>query len=117
VRQARRSAATGDGPTFLEALTYRYEGHNTGQVINYRTQDELDDWRASKDPIHRLEQALVAAGRLAPGDGEEFAETARQTVDDAIEFSESSPWPDAREVAAGVTATELNVGAHRCTMS
>ena len=48
--QARERAAAGEGPTFIEASTYRYEGHSTGQVINYRTIDEVREWRETARP-------------------------------------------------------------------
>ncbi len=60
--EARQQAAEGGGPTFIEALTYRYEGHSTGQVINYRTIDEVREWRDTRDPIQRLRLALDASG-------------------------------------------------------
>ena len=47
-RDARDRAARGEGPTFIEAQTYRYEGHSTGQIINYRTVEEVDEWRGTR---------------------------------------------------------------------
>ena len=41
-REAHQRAVAGGGPTFIEALTYRYYGHNTGEVPNYRSQDEVE---------------------------------------------------------------------------
>src|SRR5438067_6040762 len=53
-REARERAARGEGPTFIEAVTYRYRGHNTGEVANYREDEEIEHWRTTKDPIERL---------------------------------------------------------------
>ena len=66
VRPGRPESAPrrGEGPTFIEASTYRYEGHSTGQVINYRTIEEVREWRDTRDPIQRLRLALDAAGAL-----------------------------------------------------
>ena len=61
VHAAAERARAGGGASFVEARTYRYEGHNTGQIITYRTDDEVADWRL-RDPINRFSAALAAAG-------------------------------------------------------
>ena len=103
-REAHQRAASGHGPTFIEAVTYRYFGHNTGEVPNYREQAEVELWRSTKDPIERLRQAMERAGRL---DADRFAElqaSAREIVADAIRFADESPLPDPATAALGVTA-------------
>ena len=60
VREARDRAAQGGGPTFIEAQTYRYYGHNTGEVVTYRTAEEVETWKRQKDPIQRLWYRLAA---------------------------------------------------------
>jgi TPP-dependent pyruvate/acetoin dehydrogenase alpha subunit len=94
MRAARARALAGEGPTFIETRTYRYEGHNVGDTQNYRTSSEVDDWRRSRDPIERLRNRLREGGAL---DDDAFAaieQEARDVVDDAIAFAEASPWPD-----------------------
>jgi TPP-dependent pyruvate/acetoin dehydrogenase alpha subunit len=94
VHGARERAVCGDGPTFLEMRTYRYEGHNVGDVQNYRELAEVEDWRTHRDPITRLRQHLETTGLLDPGGYEAAVGRARQVVEDAIAFAEASPWPD-----------------------
>ncbi|HSZ98816.1 MAG TPA: thiamine pyrophosphate-dependent dehydrogenase E1 component subunit alpha [Streptosporangiaceae bacterium] len=94
VRGARERAVGGGGPTFLEMKTYRYEGHNVGDVQNYRQLAEVEDWRTHRDPITRLRQHLEQAGILGPDGYDAAVERARQVVADAIAFAEASPWPD-----------------------
>jgi TPP-dependent pyruvate/acetoin dehydrogenase alpha subunit len=92
-RRARERALAGQGPTFIEALTYRYEGHSVGDVQNYREKSEVTAWLESRDPIDRLRQYLGARGQL---DEDAFAEAtarAQAIVADAVEFAEASPWP------------------------
>jgi pyruvate dehydrogenase E1 component alpha subunit len=101
-REARDRAASGEGPTFIEAITYRYNGHNTGEIAAYRTQDEIEEWRRTRDPIEGLRRALESGGRLSGTGFAELADRARQTVADAIAFSESSPLPDPQTATAGV---------------
>ncbi len=94
VRCARERAVSGGGPTFLEMRTYRYEGHNVGDVQNYRQVAEVEDWRTHRDPITRLRQHLEQAGILGPDGYDAAVERARHVVADAIAFAEASPWPD-----------------------
>jgi TPP-dependent pyruvate/acetoin dehydrogenase alpha subunit len=98
VRRARERAVAGDGPTFLEARTYRYEGHNVGDVQNYRAAAEVAGWRANRDPISRLRERLEGNGVLGPGGYEDADRRAREAVADAIAFAEQSAWPDTADV-------------------
>jgi TPP-dependent pyruvate/acetoin dehydrogenase alpha subunit len=109
-REARDRAARGEGPTFIEARTYRYEGHSTGQIINYRTAEEVDDWRGTKDPIQRLRIALHEVSGLDDEAFDEMAHNAREIVQDAIAFADESPFPDPSEATRDVTAVELGLG-------
>ncbi len=102
--EARERAAAGEGPSFIEAVTYRYHGHNTGEVAEYRTEDEVEHWRRTKDPIERLRRALEKAGRMDPARFEELEAQAKGVVEDAIRFADESPLPDPATATAGVTA-------------
>jgi len=64
VQRAVASAAGGSGPTLIEALTYRIEGHtNADDATRYRRQDEVEGWLA-RDPLARIRQHLIARGLL-----------------------------------------------------
>jgi pyruvate dehydrogenase E1 component alpha subunit len=108
--EARARASRGEGPTFIEANTYRYEGHNTGQIINYRTKEQVEVWRATKDPIRRLQIALDEAGVRDGVTFEGMLKTARATVQDAIDFAEKSPFPDPGTATRDVTSVDLGLG-------
>lgn len=103
VSAARERALAGEGPTFIEALTYRYQGHSTGQVINYRTAEEVEEWKLVRDPIARLRRALTAAGQLDDDGYGALCAAAREEVAAAIAFADASPWPDLATADAGVT--------------
>jgi pyruvate dehydrogenase E1 component alpha subunit len=107
--RARERALNGEGPTFIEALTYRYKGHNTGDTENYRERSEVEHWRQTKDPIGRMARALEVAGRLTATGLEEIHSLARQRVESAVRFAEQSPWPDAAQAGSGVTAIDARV--------
>ncbi len=101
--EARKRASSGDGPSFIETVTYRYHGHQTNEVVNYRTTEELEHWRRTRDPIERLRRAMEDSGRLEPGRFEELEANAREVVQDAIRFAEESPQPDPATTAKNVT--------------
>jgi TPP-dependent pyruvate/acetoin dehydrogenase alpha subunit len=109
VRSARERAVSGGGPAFLEMRTYRYEGHNVGDVQNYRELAEVADWRAHRDPISRLRQQLEQTEILGPGAFDAAASRARLVVDDAIAFAEESPWPATAGVMRSWPPVPLNV--------
>jgi pyruvate dehydrogenase E1 component alpha subunit len=93
VRTARERAATGEGPTLLEAKTYRYRGHFEGDSEPYREESEKERWRAERDPIDRFVASLRERGELDDGTLAELEEGAREEIDDAIEFARESPEP------------------------
>ncbi len=104
VMAAADRARAGDGPTFLEMLTYRYKGHNSGEVIRYRTEDEVSQWRSSRDPIERFSARLTDAGLLTSEQLTSLVDRARDTVDRAVTFAEESPCSDPSTAAENVSA-------------
>jgi acetoin:2,6-dichlorophenolindophenol oxidoreductase subunit alpha len=97
-RQARERAIAGGGPTFIEARTYRYEGHNVGDVQNYREKQEVAEWRAERDPIERFRRRLIDEGVIDEAGYIEIEARAHATVADAIAFADASPWPSTADV-------------------
>lgn len=104
VSRAAERARAGDGPTFLEFLTYRFLGHNSGEVIRYRTTEELSRWRGSRDPIENFAALLTEAGLLDAAGLAAIGETAAATVADAVTFAEEAPWPDPSTAADNVSS-------------
>jgi pyruvate dehydrogenase E1 component alpha subunit len=92
VARAVARARGGDGPTVLEARTYRHFGHSRTDPAKYRPEDEVREWLA-RDPL------LVAKAQLADhGVGEDEVakadERAERLVADAIEGAKAAPEPD-----------------------
>lgn len=105
VREAVRSgverARSGEGPTFIECLTYRLRGHYEGDPAKYRELSEISEWKA-KDPIARLANALKEKGILSEKEISEAEPRARKLVDEAVQFALAAPWPDAGDLTSQV---------------
>jgi len=89
-------ARAGEGPTFIEAKTYRYYDHvgMKGLRIPYRTDEEIEEWRR-RDPIVALETSLAEQGILSPDEAAAVESSLRQEVLDAISAAEQASPPDA----------------------
>ncbi len=103
VRQAVQKARSGEGPTYIEAITYRFRGHSISDPGTYRSEQEKKIWQ-ERDPIPNFAAFLVEAGHftaqeLAAVDGEE-----RELIKAAIRFAEESPDPDPEELWTDVYA-------------
>jgi acetoin:2,6-dichlorophenolindophenol oxidoreductase subunit alpha len=90
-RRAIDHARSGDGPAFLEALTYRFVGHSRSDPGAYRPDGELDRWR-ERDPI-----TVLAAQLAAEGIGEARLEEIRREMTGELERMReqglAAPWP------------------------
>jgi len=99
-KEAVERARRGDGPTFIEAKTYRLVPHSSDDDDRrYRTQEEVDEW-ARKDPIPRFQAWLEKRGLLDKRALEELQRRVAQEVDEATAYAESAP------LAAPETALE-----------
>lgn len=100
---AVRRARAGAGPSFIECLTYRLRGHYEGDPAKYRELSEKAEWR-EKDPILRLTKILTEKNLASSAEIHDAEQTARRLVEEAADFSLSSPWPEPSEVASQVFA-------------
>ena len=108
VSEAVRRARAGEGPTLVEAKTYRYLDHaaNMGRDLKYRTIDEIEDWR-KRDPLLLFSQRLtkelgVTATDISMADAEVADEVAA-----ALEFARSSPFPPSADAFSDVYGDRL----------
>ncbi len=101
--KAAAHARSGKGPFILEMKTYRYRGHSMSDPGKYRTREEIDEVRRTRDPIEHLQERIEAAGladqaRLKAIDGE-----VRALIADAAEFARTAPEPEPAELYTDVT--------------
>ena len=95
-RQAIAHARSGEGPFFLESITYRYRGHSMGDPERYRKQEEVRKWQAD-DPIGKVEKVLLERG-VPQSEIEAKEAEAEKTVAEAEQFAEESPYPPPEEL-------------------
>jgi pyruvate dehydrogenase E1 component alpha subunit len=102
VRQAVETAAAtaraGDGPTLIEAVSYRFRGHSIADPAQYRTREEEAQWKANRDPIQLFEAKLKEAGLATDDVLKANTERAAATVEDAATFAEESDFPPSDEL-------------------
>ncbi|MFO8076203.1 MAG: thiamine pyrophosphate-dependent dehydrogenase E1 component subunit alpha [Egibacteraceae bacterium] len=94
VDEAVRRARDGQGPSLIEAQTWRYYGHFEGDPLTYRTKEQDAEVR-THDPIAQFAAKLEATGIAERGDLEVIDARCRQAVDDAVAFAKESPYPEA----------------------
>jgi pyruvate dehydrogenase E1 component alpha subunit len=91
VRDARKRAIAGEGPTLIEAQVYRLGPHSTSDdPKRYRTDAELAEWRA-RDSIGRVREELVAQGKWTEAADQKLAEELREEIGAALKEAESTP--------------------------
>lgn len=98
VARARR----GDGPSFIEAKTYRFYNHHGIQNLGlkYRSDDEVANWKA-RDPIDVLQERMLERG-VAKEELEGVWAKVRADIEEAIAFADASPVPTADQLTADV---------------
>jgi pyruvate dehydrogenase E1 component alpha subunit len=100
-RQAVDRARRGEGPTFIECVTYRQRGHSRTDPGKYRPDDEVRAW-LNYDPITLFKAWLIEQGLMDENQYNQLRESVLQEINEAAEFAESSPWPDTSEIMTDI---------------
>jgi len=94
VKYAADKARRGDGPTFVELVTYRVSAHSSSDdPSRYRDESVTEIWRGQRDPIRRLDAYLIGRGWLAAGERDALAQQIDAEVRAAIARQEAIPLP------------------------
>lgn len=99
IRQAAERARAGQGPTLVEAVTYRWRGHSKSDRQAYRTREEVKLWQ-QRDPIRRFANLLG----LSDEELNRYIEEAKARIEAAVAFAQASPEPDVSTILEGVYA-------------
>lgn len=99
--EATLRARAGEGPTLIEAKTYRYYGHYEGDSLRYRSRDEEQLYRA-RDPIVNFERRVLGENLLTAAELAGIEEKAQTEVESAIKFAHQSPYPNPEQCLTDV---------------
>ncbi len=102
VSAAAERARRGEGPSVIEARTYRHYGHSRADPAKYRPAEELESWMR-RDPLDIARRRLEAAG-VAPDAIAQAGERAARVVADAVEEAKAAPGPDPADALSDVWA-------------
>src|SRR5579863_5984908 len=97
VTEAAARAREGDGPSLIEAVTYRFRGHSMSDPAEYRSRREERIWQ-ERDPIKNLRRKLLHDHRTSEGRLDEIDAEVGAVIDDAVKFAEESPEPSLDEL-------------------
>jgi pyruvate dehydrogenase E1 component alpha subunit len=90
--EAIRRAREDRQPVLVEAVTYRFRGHSMADPEEYRSKEQVAEWR-KRDPITTFADRLYEANVLEDGEADRFDEAATKRIDEAVTFADRSEFP------------------------
>ncbi len=103
-RDAVERARSGGGPTLIESVTMRMQGHSASDEASYVPRDLLSRWK-TKDPIDRFEQSLMKSGVLSVVRKKQTEDEIEQSIAQAVKDAEADPFPPGDEAGRDVYAS------------
>jgi pyruvate dehydrogenase E1 component alpha subunit len=101
--EAVARAREGDGPSLIEAVTYRFRGHSMSDPAEYRSKREERIWQ-ERDPIKNLRRRMLGERNLAEARLGEIDAAVTREIEDAVKFADESPEPSVEELGKGIYA-------------
>lgn len=106
VKTAIERAREGGGPTLLEAMTYRFRGHSMADAQLYRSKQDIEEWRSTRDPIETFAQKMLKYNIFTAADMEQVTADVEAEAEAAVKFAEESPFPTQESLYEGVFAPD-----------
>lgn len=107
--EAIERARRGDGPTLIEAQTYRFRGHSLADPDELREKKEKEYWQA-RDPIPQFRKYALESGLMSQADVQELEKSVIDEVEDAVKFADESPKPEKGQLLENVFADPKGFG-------
>ncbi|MFQ5858558.1 MAG: thiamine pyrophosphate-dependent dehydrogenase E1 component subunit alpha [Anaerolineae bacterium] len=105
MKEAVERARAGEGPTLIEAKTYRIVPHSSDDDDRlYRSADEVEPWKEERDPIHRFRTYLLEHGIISDEGIDEIETEIMQLVNDATEYADQATYAPSEYALAHVFA-------------
>ncbi|KGG11998.1 MULTISPECIES: pyruvate dehydrogenase (acetyl-transferring) E1 component subunit alpha [Prochlorococcus] len=101
--RALKRARSGEGPSLIECLTYRFRGHSLADPDELRSEEEKDFW-AKRDPIKTLSQELISKDLVKENELKSIEKEIDKEINDAVEYALSSKDPDPNELTKYIWA-------------
>ena len=95
-------ARSGNGPFFLEAMTYRFRGHSMADPVAYRDKEEEETWH-HRDPIATFRNELLSSNAVTKQTLDEIDQSVEDEMAEAVRFAEESPNPSLDEMYEHIT--------------
>ncbi|MDB9523970.1 pyruvate dehydrogenase (acetyl-transferring) E1 component subunit alpha [Dolichospermum circinale CS-1225] len=105
-QEAVARARAGEGPTLIEAMTYRFRGHSLADPDELRSKEEKEFWFA-RDPIKKLAAYLLEHDLATEAELKDVEKKIQAVIDEAVKFAESSPEPDPSELYRFIFAEDV----------
>jgi len=103
VQRAAERARTGGGPSLLELMTYRWQGHFSGDPAAYRSDEEVASWKA-RCPLIQCKKKLLEERKVKADELAALEKAADKEIAECVRFSLESPWPDPKAALKNVYA-------------
>jgi len=97
MREAIRRAREDRQPVLVEAVTYRFRGHSMADPEEYRSKEQVAEWR-KRDPIAKFAERLQEEGVLEQGESDDLDERAVKAIDEAVAFADAADFPPAESL-------------------
>lgn len=105
-QEAVARARAGEGPTLIEAMTYRFRGHSLADPDELRSKEEKEFWFA-RDPIKKLAGYLLEQNLATEAELKDIEKKIQGIIEEAVKFAESSPEPDPSELYRFIFAEDV----------
>jgi pyruvate dehydrogenase E1 component alpha subunit len=102
--EAVKYVRAGNGPYLLEMKTYRYRGHSMSDPAKYRSKEEVEQYKETRDPIEGLKAYMLKQKSFSEDALKDIDKDVKQIVAEAAEFSQQSPEPPESELWTDVTS-------------
>ncbi|MDI6754435.1 MAG: thiamine pyrophosphate-dependent dehydrogenase E1 component subunit alpha [Thermodesulfobacteriota bacterium] len=103
-KEAINRARSGQGPTLIEAKTYRIHGHTAMDRFHlggYRPKEEVDEWE-KKDPVKKLRERLMEIRMATAQELDEIDQKTKEEIEEAEKFAKESPYPTREDILRDV---------------
>lgn len=106
MKWAKKYCVAGNGPLFIEFLTYRYHGHSMSDPgITYRTREEINEVRANRDPIEIVRKMLLENSWAQESELKDIEKKIRADIEADVEKMKKDPEPTFEDLYADVQVT------------